>query len=165
MVEQLWSTQEQHWPDGQAARSNERLVASFVGRLERAEETVWIVVDGFEHMRARSEIIELFAEFAEWAEGHERLRVVLVGWEERLRPTLEAQVLREEIELMQPTVLTEFFSQLLRDQRQPQSADAVLHLVGLVEEQVGNDFAANLGAIAHQTFRIARSIAEPVRGS
>jgi hypothetical protein len=153
-------------PDGQAARSNRSLVSTFVNCVEGQELPVWVVVDGYDHMKARREIVELMAELADRAERTcLKLRVILLGWDERLPPKLAVHVLHEEIEPITREVLEEFFTVYLRHQKQPRSPEGVRRAVELVEERAGNDFAENLGEISDAAFMITKTMAEPPRAA
>jgi hypothetical protein len=164
MAEELAMPPDPSWPDGQPARVNISLVTAFTRHIDSLDEPVWVIVDGYDHMKAHREVIELFAELAERAEGDRlNLRLMLLGWDEPLRPKLDSVVLHETIDPMDRNVLVEFFTRFLSDQQQPASRAGVGYAVELVEQTAGSDLKGNLHAIAQEAIRIAQTMAEPPR--
>jgi hypothetical protein len=162
MAEELGMPPDLSRPDGQPARVNARLVSAFTRYVESLDEPVWVIVDGFEHMKSHREVLELFGEFAEQAERScLKLRLMLLGWDEPLPLKLESVVLHETIEPMGREVIEEFFTRFLTHQQQPPSPSGVRHAVELVEGHAGNDLVGNLDAIARQAIKIAENMAEP----
>jgi hypothetical protein len=150
--------------DGQAPRWNHDLVSWLVGDIEAADEPAWIVIDGFDHISPRQEIVELVTSLAERAARKcVKLRVILLGWSAMLPPPLEARVLHERIMPMRREVMDDFFTQFLEHKKQPPSPETVRRAVETLEQEVSGDYVGDLRRISAGAVAIARTMASPER--
>ncbi len=150
--------------DGQAARWNHDLVSWLVGHIERSEQPVWIVIDGFKHIEPRQDVIELVTELADRAARKcLKLRVILLGWIGPLPARLDSRILHERIGPMEREVLVDFFTQFLEHNHHPPSPDAVRRAVEKLEQEVSADLVNDLPQISEGAVAIARTLAEPER--